>query len=61
MAWIAIALAFLPVFVKRAVLVGEPEVLYSLAWDYSWRFVSLFGVVLANDRELVGHRRGGRG
>ncbi|MGQ0675007.1 MAG: CPBP family intramembrane glutamic endopeptidase [Rhodospirillales bacterium] len=53
-AWAAIALAFLPVVVKRSVVLGEPGVLYWLVWDYTGRFVSLAGVILAYVAGIMG-------
>ncbi len=46
LAWLGITLALLPFPVKRAMLLGELEVLHWLAWDYGIRFIMLAGVIL---------------
>lgn len=54
LAWLGIALALLPLPVKRAMLLGEPEVLHWLAWDYGVRFILILGVVLVYEAGAMG-------
>ena len=53
-AWLGIALALLPLPIKRTMLLGEPEVLHWLAWDYGVRFIMILGVVLVYEAGAMG-------
>lgn len=53
LAWLAIALAFLPYAVKRMALLGTPPYLDWMLWDYGARVVMLAGVALAYRARLV--------
>jgi membrane protease YdiL (CAAX protease family) len=54
LAWLAIALAFLPYAAKRVALLGTPPYLDWLFWDYGARLAMLCGVALAYCAGLVG-------
>lgn len=54
LAWLGIALALLPIPVKRIFLVGEPDVVTWLLWDYGIRVVMLLGVALIYDARAMG-------
>jgi membrane protease YdiL (CAAX protease family) len=52
-AWLAIALAFLPFMAKRIALLGAPDFHNWLAWDYATHSVALIGVMLAYRAGLI--------
>ena len=45
--WLAIAIAIVPFFLKRAILLGQHDYIFWLTADYGARIISLIGVAMA--------------
>ena len=45
--WLAVAVAIVPFFLKRALLLGQHDYIFWLTADYSARIISLIGVAMA--------------
>jgi|HubBroStandDraft_4_1064222.scaffolds.fasta_scaffold25281_2 membrane protease YdiL (CAAX protease family) len=45
--WLAISVAIVPFFLKRAILLGQHDYIFWLTADYSARIISLIGVAMA--------------
>src|SRR5579863_924902 len=56
-AWFAIAIAIVPFFAKRAILLGEHNYVFWLAADYGARILSLVGVEMARRSGLFAKSR----